>query len=140
MADPKSFRRDLRRFMGKTRRALNVVVEEVGLATRQNIALRTPILTGRASGSWNAGLNVAIEETKGESYNNPSGAPFDGVQAVDGFALGDTIIISNSISYIMDLNNGSSLKAPAGFIEMAAIEWQFILPTAASRAKQRFRL
>jgi hypothetical protein len=38
------------------------------------------------------------------------------------FRLGQTIWISNSLPYIVPLNNGHSTQAPAGYVEMAVQE------------------
>jgi hypothetical protein len=94
---------------------------DFGRRLREAVAIRTPILTGRASASWNAAVGEANPAQKESPYNNPSGAPRDGIVQLDGFKLGDEIHVSNNRPYINSLNAGSSRKAPAGFVE-ATIE------------------
>ena len=54
----KDFRNDIRRFDKKVEDVILIVQKEATKAVRLGVAMRTPILTGRASGSWNASADA----------------------------------------------------------------------------------
>lgn len=140
MADANTFERDLKRFGTKLTEVLTDIHKEVCLETRLRIATKTPILTGRASASWNASTGAPDYDTQPESYLNPSGAPEDGKKNLEGYKLGDDLFVANGLHYIGDLNNGSSRKAPAGFIEATAIELHLTIPAVVNKVKERHGL
>lgn len=105
------------------RRATVKLVKRV----HREIQLRTPIRTGRAVGSWNASVGGANTRTLPPEFSVGDGelgakreaaAPF-GEVSVDDMQLGDTAHVSNALSYIFDLNAGTSRQAPRNFVEMA---------------------
>lgn len=108
-------------FMEAAVRASGLLLTEFGKWTRREIALSTPIRTGRASASWNVSTNTPDLTQRDENYNDPEGAPYAGRVTLDNVGPEDAIIISNSVSYIDLLNSGSSTKAPAGFVEASAM-------------------
>lgn len=135
MGDAKAFRGQLMAFCDKTERVLTILPQIVASDVRYRVALATPILTGRASGSWNANPITIDRTVKPESYNNPSGAPLDGNDFTSRGRLGDAYHVSNVIDYIEALNNGSSAKAPAGFVEMQATVTHILMPDYVNRAR-----
>lgn len=137
---PKEFRASLRRFGDKLTGVLTDIPKELAKSTRDRVAARTPILTGRASGSWNASVNTPDGEVKPEDYMNPTGAPTAGNVNVDDGKLGDTYHVSNAISYLPELNDGSSQKAPAGFVEMTAAEAPIVMPGIVAKVRARYGL
>ncbi|AEP08890.1 HK97 gp10 family phage protein [Micavibrio aeruginosavorus] len=115
------------------RRQLNKAYEEKVLGTQEkvtrlialkvfnNIVENTPVDTGRARANWNIDLN-----TVDVSLVDPSGmegGSYDGTEkalpVIGSYKLNDTIYISNNLPYIRPLNDGSSTKAPAGFVDAA---------------------
>lgn len=119
--------------------ASGLIMEEMGKKIRLDIARATPILTGRASASWNAALNTPDLTTKSEDYDNPEGAPYEGWVGLTGTKSKDVIYITNNVSYIDELNSGSSRKAPAGFVEkvtLAAVQQENLLKIV-NAVKQR---
>jgi len=127
---PQDFKKKLKEFSGrKIVFAVASVVGVMGTIVRRKVAERTPILTGRAAASWNVNLNVPNLATKPTTYNNPSGAVNDGTVTVAGATIGDSAVVSNNVSYIRALNDGSSQKAPAGFVETTLAEIRTLFPT-----------
>ena len=136
-----SFRDDINRFGNKTEMLLAEITKETTLVTRERIAKRTPILTGRASASWNASKNEPDTRVQPPTFNNPGQAPFLGqTDKLDGFMIGDTGFVSNSIHYIGNLNAGSSQKAPAGFVEATALELELTMPEVVARIRRKYGL
>ena len=100
MADPSDFRRDLMRAADKIENVLREIPQEIAIDVRLRVALRTPILTGRASASWNASAGSPDLTVKPESYLNPGGTPTQGNVNVRGGQLGTTYWVSNAIHYL----------------------------------------
>jgi hypothetical protein len=99
------------------------VEEEVMLLTNQalrisapqakaELQLRTPVLTGRARGSWN--LSPIQNNMRDTKLANTSPMIFLPPPSHKKF---DTLYLTNGVPYIQDLNMGSSTQAPARFIE-----------------------
>lgn len=137
---PKEFKADLRRFNKKVEDVLVVVHKETTLAVRFAVANRTPILTGRASGSWNASAGTPNFIPKPEGYLNPGGAPYDGDVNLAGLQLGGITHVANGVPYIGGLNTGSSLKAPAGFVEATALDIEGLAPVIVRNSRRKVRV
>jgi hypothetical protein len=135
MGTPAQFRDKLMGYCDKLEVFLTVLPQIVASDVRYRVALTTPILSGRASGSWNANPVTIDRTVQPEGYNNPAGAPLDGNDFTRLGKLGDTYHVSNVIDYIKALNDGSSAKAPAGFVEMQATETEVLMPDYVAKAK-----
>jgi hypothetical protein len=76
-----------------------------------DVKLMTPVDTGQARNSWYIGYTEQyFKGEDGESSNVTILAPKDKPQE---------IIVTNGVTYIQFLNNGSSIQAPIKFIESA---------------------
>lgn len=82
----------------------------------------TPKLTGRAKASWGAGTKPKTLAWAPPASRVPDSIPVDfarqsaGIEEVRPWAPG---YVSNPLPYIGSLNQGSSTKAPRGFIQTA---------------------
>lgn len=88
-----------------------------------HVALETPVLTGQASGNWKTSIDAP--DTSYDAGPNPEGGTKSAKMAravLPSLQLGQTVYISNNVPYIVDLNNGSSAKAPQNFVETATID------------------
>lgn len=137
---PREFKADLKRFDQKVELAVTIVIKETAKSIRNQVAARTPINTGRASASWNASVGTPNFTPKSEAYNSPGSAPMDGNVALQGFTLGRTIHVANGVHYIGNLNNGSSVKAPAGFVEASVANIHLQLPAIVRFTRQRINV
>lgn len=96
----------------------------VALRTRDVVADRTPIDTGRASGSWNLSVGQPDPSTLPENFNTDRdasislNAPFLGRVDIAGFSLGVPFWVSNNVDYIGFLEAGSSRQAPSGMVDI----------------------
>lgn len=85
-----------------------------------DIVADTPILTGRAMNNWNISVGNVDRSTTEEGGNAGSieGAKqSEALAALAGLQPGSTVWISNSLPYIVALNDGSSDQAPSNFVE-----------------------
>ena len=96
-------------------------VRKVALAIDQTVVLATPVDTGRARANWIVALDAAASETTEAADPSGAGAIGQGAGVIAGYD-GDRnaeIHITNNLSYIGRLNDGSSRQAPAGFVPQA---------------------
>jgi len=82
------------------------------LQAKAELQLRTPVLTGRARGSW--GLSAIKGNARDAKLALDSGLTYLPPSSRKKF---DTLYLTNGVPYIQDLNMGSSTQAPARFIE-----------------------
>lgn len=92
---------------------LEKAVRAAAVVVDSELAITTPVDTGRARANWLPSLNnpdFRIVE--------PGAKPSLGY-ALTGYNFKDTILITNNLPYIRRLNDGYSAQAPAGFVDAA---------------------
>ena len=88
-------------------------------ALRQ-VTISTPVDTGRARFGWYLSVKAPSPETPpAGKYSAPK--INERMQAINkNFTVSDTLYLTNNVSYVPKLNNGSSKQAPARFVEKSA--------------------
>lgn len=84
------------------------------------IVADTPVLTGRAMNNWNISIGSvdhSITEEGGTGGGIKGAKQAQATATLAGLQPGFTVWISNSLPYIVPLNEGSSDQAPANFVE-----------------------
>lgn len=93
-------------------------------AVNQTVVLATPHDTGRARGNWQISIGAPITEEI-ERLDPTGQATINANQTVIKSIQGKSrqgkrsIFLTNNLSYIQPLNEGTSSQAPAGFVEQA---------------------
>lgn len=114
-------------------RLLRVAVEDIGITVQQaqrkialdifgDLVAETPIKTGRAMNNWNISVNIpdrTITDVGGTEGAIESIKQSAALQALSELAPFSTVYLSNSLPYIVDLNEGSSDQAPAYWVDRA---------------------
>ena len=109
----------------------DVTTRKVALAVDQSVVISTPVDQGPARSNWLVSLNAPDDRvieaySPGQGGNtgdaNTQAALAQGERVISGYQSGDEIHITNNLSYIGDLNDGSSRQAPANFVEIAVLE------------------
>jgi hypothetical protein len=104
---------NVRRNAVATQRATALLVDQV-------VVSATPVLTGRARSNWLVGLGSPVRRVVETLGNAALSASISAARArINSSKEGETIWLSNNLSYIQRLNQGSSAQAPAGFVERA---------------------
>lgn len=96
--------------------------KEVAQNVVEGVAKDNPFLTGQSSANWKTAIGAP--DTSWDPGPNSAGGQHsadEAKKALVALALGQTVYISNNVPYIMELNQGSSSKAPAGFVETAIV-------------------
>jgi len=92
----------------------------VVLEVHHQLVAATPVLTGHARSNWVPSVGTPSDAVAGSPEAVDSTAQITGEAAVASFRLEDgDLYESNHVPYIEALNDGSSPKAPAGFVESA---------------------
>jgi len=94
------------------------VTKDLVLNLLEELVAATPIKTGWASVNWIAEIDEPRSSPVGSRLAISSTEQENGIAMVaSGFTFGRTLFISNNVPYIVDLNNGSSPQARAGFVQ-----------------------
>lgn len=109
-----SFKTDLdNAYKNKVIGTIEKKVRAVALIVDSELAITTPIDTGRARANWLPSLNTP------DTRKVEPGQKADINAAINAYKIADTILISNNLPYIRRLNDGYSKQAPAGFVDAA---------------------
>jgi hypothetical protein len=102
-----------RAYANKVVGTLEKTVRAVAFIVDNQLAVSTPVDTGRARANWQPSLNTPATGTL-----QPGQKP-DAAQVAAAYKIADQILITNNLPYIRRLNEGSSKQAPAGFVDEA---------------------
>jgi hypothetical protein len=99
------------------------IVEDTSISVGKAVVAATPVLTGFARSNW-----VASKGSVPNMMRRPARGQVETVEeirtAVNGVGADGTVTIANGgekVPYLGRLNAGSSAKAPAGFVKIAAL-------------------
>jgi len=104
---------------------LESVMKKLTLEITANLIEATPVDTGWARANWIPKIGGPNNSLSGSRVNAEAGN-IDSQQQQAGIAavatsykvINGPIYISNIVPYIINLNNGSSTKAPPGFVDI----------------------
>ncbi len=122
MASPSVFTRRILRRARQVETGASQALRATALVINQTVILTTPVKSGHARANWQIGIDVAVTEEIDE--NDISGAVTIARNAGT-IRLGvprKSIILSNNVPYIQQLNQGSSSQAPAMFVQIAILQ------------------
>ena len=113
------FANEITRLAGTVQANIPKMQKEAALAIVTEVAYATPVDTGQASGNWLTTVGPSSAPyTEGPS--NPDASINNVMPALSSLGMGQEVHITNDVPYIIELNNGRSEQAEAGFVEMAA--------------------
>lgn len=95
------------------------ITRRIGLGILSRVVLATPVDTGRARGNWQVDL-AAPPAAEIDRLDKGGGATIaDGSAEIGRMKGYGRIYLVNNVSYIGELNEGTSSQAPAGFVDAA---------------------
>ena len=104
-------------------------IKKLTLDVHANLVEMTPVDTGWARANWvpsisspypGGGQEFPTREARAAAVGQGRSVQQAGTAAVLGYRLSmNAIYITNNVPYIEELNEGSSKKAPAGFVQYA---------------------
>lgn len=116
------FERRMRELGERIHRNFSTLVKQTTDAIQEYEINATPVKTGRARNGWRVGANNPDNSAPDMvGPFDPSGsARIDANRAVIASQpTGTHYFVTNNVPYISDLNAGSSLQAPVGFVQKA---------------------
>ena len=133
---------DLAARLDKTATRLNKAASDkaafIALSLVEELADVTPVDTSKALSNWQVGLGQPVQSEIEARYFGSKGSTEliseDATVIAARIALrakkpGQKIYISNLAKYIVDLDGGSSLQEPAGFVKRAADNARLLVKT-----------
>ena len=117
----------------------DVCSRKIVLTMFRRVVLRTPVRTGRARGNWLCTLDSPAMPTLGLAAVNDTDKSgratiatiTEGVQAWQA-VTGRSILLTNNLPYIEELEHGYSRQAPSGMVAVTVAEFGGIAEDAAA--------
>lgn len=130
MANEKEFVRVIEKFTHIVGVRGDFVIQKLAFDGLAGLLGRTPVDTGRARASWRMGINrvntsVSPPRTRsGRSVGQGPATKGEIAEQAKGLTaqFGDTVHLTNNLPYIQDLEDGSSIQAPAGMLQITFFE------------------
>ena len=119
------FELDLERWAERLGTDAGKLLRRSGIRLYSNITAMNQVQTGYSRGSWNLSVGsidfrTAIPQGttpgQGEGFAAANNNKQIAVFSQETVRPGDSVFIANSVPYIFDLENGSSLQAPQGMV------------------------
>ena len=106
--------------IGELKEFVADLVVKVSVNVTAELEDRTPKDTGWAASNWVPAIGVRNNEPFGSKLAVSTSAQEAGKAILIGtYALPQIVHVTNPVSYIEDLNSGTSKKAPADFVQTA---------------------
>lgn len=122
MATLQIFAQQMNALASTVQQRIPMLSREVAQHIVEDVARENPVLTGQSSANWKTSIGSP------DNSWDPGPNPDAGQHSIDAaktalvaLGMGQTVYITNNVPYIVDLNSGSSAKAPAGFVETAIV-------------------
>jgi len=121
---------DLEKVSDELAQEVSALAIRVATAVVTDLAMMTPVDTSEAISNWIVSLGSPARRTIDPHFPGQFGSTFgpssaetvsDAKAVLTAKIPGQAIYISNNLTYIEDLNEGSSRQAPAGFVERAEL-------------------
>lgn len=117
----------VKKVVGQLERFTERLIVKITLDVTANLIEATPVDTGWAQANWVARIGAPFEEDLSEVEPSPQAATSAasrqqaslGAVAARYQLQQGAVFVSNNVPYITNLNDGSSQKAPRGFVQMA---------------------
>lgn len=113
----------------------NKAVRALALEVTKRIVLRTPVDIGRARGNWNVGIGNPDRTTGNGTDKNGSATIARGAAVIKAADMEQAFFITNSLPYIVPLEDGHSKQAPAGMVKLTIAELQPLASQVAAKIR-----
>lgn len=128
MASLGSFELDIAKFVAKANGNATLVVRKISLDLFSRVIEKTPIDTGRLSGSWVVAIDSIPADDPATLGPDSSIARVE--IAVLDMKAGDNIAMVSNLDYARSIEFGHSKQAPAGMVRISVAEFPLVVQTA----------
>jgi hypothetical protein len=109
---------ETRKLMKELGRFASKVVVDITVAVTDDLYETTPELTGYAETNWIPTIGASATSPAGSKTSVTREVQLGGLANIrSSYRFPAVVYITNLAAYITDLNEGSSSKAPAGFVQ-----------------------
>ena len=109
-----------KRVVGKLDEFVTNLVKKITIGVTNEIVDKNPVLTGFSQSNWIPKIGSPVETPAGSKTGVNRSPQEQGLADVAvRYKLPEEVYISNPVDYITKLNEGSSAKAPSGFVQIA---------------------
>lgn len=112
----------IRKVDTQIRKAVNDRKDKIVLQALKRITDINPVLTGQSRAGWNIGLNEIVKIIPDPPAKGSVLAPPPQRIPKKGTQYGDKYHLVNAVPHTVYLNEGSSVKAPANFVEREVLD------------------
>ena len=118
-----SFSLDLSRAIKKAKGKQELVVKKVMLEAFSKVVMKSPVLSGRFKGNWQASIGT-YSKTPIETIDRDGSATISKIKSsIASMSLnGQTIYLCNALPYAVRLERGWSKQAPMGMVRLTLAE------------------
>ena len=130
-----AFRRDFAALLNKAGDKAELVVRNAALELQSGMVAMAVVDTGRFKGNFQCGVG-AVNTTTDSPPDKDGGATIGRTQAVlEGWKVGQTIWLTNSLPYARRLEYGHSMQMPNGCVRLTVQNYSAALAKAVASVK-----
>lgn len=127
MSSLEGFERDLNRFADSLGVRVEIVIKRLSLEIFTGVVRKTPVDTGRARASWVIGIERPFNSpnlSPAQRFTPAEAERYAAIELAELREIGpfSTVFISNSLPYIVGLEEGNSRQAPRGMVAVTLAE------------------
>jgi hypothetical protein len=126
-----TFALDVSRWVAKANGNTDLVLRKITLDLTRSVVMKTPVDTGRARGAWSVSIaTIPPYEVKPEDKSGGNVLSKAAGTINSEVKAGQVIYLTNTLPYILRLEEGYSKQAPAGMVGLTLREWPGIVRTS----------
>lgn len=125
-----AFRRDFAALLAKAGDKAALVVRKTALELQSGMVEKSPVDSGRFRSNWQCGVGVVNTATDAAAEKTGTGAIGRTQAVLQGWRVGQTITLSNSLPYARRLEFGWSEQAPGGMVRLTVQNYSAALAKA----------
>ena len=129
------FKANFAKLLAKAGAKAELVVRQTAVALQSGMVEKSPIDTGRFKNNFQCGIGLINTDTSAAPDKSGSGAISRTVTALEGWKLGQTIYMTNSLPYARRLEFGWSQKAPGGMVRLTVQDFHSKLAQVVAELK-----
>ncbi len=131
-----TFALDISRFVAKANGNVDLVIKKITFDIFRRVIMKTPVDSGRARGAWSVSIGepAAGSNRPLDPSGNATASEVAGV--VNGqMTAGKIIFLTNTLPYILRLEEGYSKQAPIGMVYTTLREFPQVVESAAGSVR-----
>jgi hypothetical protein len=131
-----TFALDISRFVAKANGNVDLVIKKITFDIFHRVIMKTPVLSGRARGNWAPSIGEPAAASNRPVDPSGSATIAEMSSVVNGqMTAGKIIFLTNTLPYILRLEDGYSQQAPVGMVYTTLREFPGVVESAAGSVR-----